>query len=90
MKVCTACDLYIVEDLRHVIMQCLSTEYLHTQMFCELNKISEGVKTLMRDNCAESFEWIMGKEMTNVDRDTMYTVWAVAGEFISKCTTKYV
>ena len=37
LKVCTACDLYIIEDLRHVIMQCPSTEHLRTHMFSHLS-----------------------------------------------------
>ena len=84
LKECTACDLYMIEKLRHVIMQCPSTEQLRTQMFCELNKINNELKTLLQDHCAESFEWILGKEMDVVDRDTMHAGWTISGDFISR------
>ena len=50
-------------------------------MFNTLKYISRYIGTIFRDNCAETFNCLIGKETKDLDRDTVHTVWSISGIF---------
>ena len=82
-RMCSNCDLYLVEDLYHIIMQCPSTEAYMNDMLKNIVDIDESIKSEFENNPSEVFGWLIGKNIPNVGRDIMYRVWLVSGEFIA-------
>ena len=50
-------------------------------MFDTLKNISRNIGTIFNDNCAETFNCLIGKETKYLDRDTMHTIWLISGIF---------
>ena len=50
-------------------------------MFDTLKNISRYIGTIFSDNCAETFNCLIGKETKDVDRDTMHTIKLISGIF---------
>ena len=46
-RACSLCDLYLVEDIFHITMQCPGTQHLRNEMFVEWD-LNEDVKKLWR------------------------------------------
>ena len=50
-------------------------------MFNTLKYISRYIGTIFSDNCAETFNCLIGKETKDLDRDTVHTIWSISGIF---------
>ena len=50
-------------------------------MFDILKNISRYIGTIFNDNCAETFNCLIGKETKDLDRDTMHTIWLISEIF---------
>ena len=50
-------------------------------MFDTLKNISRYIGTIFSDNCAETFNFLIGKETKDVDRDNMHTIKLISGIF---------
>ena len=50
-------------------------------MFNTLKYISRYIGTIFSDNCAETFNCLIGKETKDLDRDTVHTIWTISGIF---------
>ena len=50
-------------------------------MFDTLKNISRYIGTIFSDNCAETFNCLIGKETKDLDRDTMHTIWLIHMEY---------
>ena len=48
-------------------------------MFDTLKNISRYIGTIFNDNCAETFNCLIGKETKELD--TMHTIWLISGIF---------
>ena len=42
---------------------------------------SRYIGTIFSDNCAETFNCLIGKETKDLDRDTVHTIWSTSGKF---------
>ena len=50
-------------------------------MFNTLKYDSRYIGTIFSDNCAETFNCLIGKETKGLDRDTVHTIWSTSGKF---------
>ena len=83
-RICPYCDLYIVEDLYHVVMQCPGSETHMREMLDKITRINETIKSEFERNPNEVFAWLIGKDAPNIGREDMYKVWIISSEFIAK------
>ena len=78
-QLCDMCDMYQVEDVKHVILHCP----YHEQ---ERNELMENISLI----CPQIFQIdpdilniLLGKRVQGIDNDTMFDVWICAGKIIS-------
>ena len=72
-RVCTQCDLYAVEDINHVVMQCPGTQQLRDNMFTELDLTFDAGNVII-DNGQDSLIICLGKCPQDYNAETMETV----------------
>ena len=83
-RMCHECDFGIAETIHHLIMQCPVNEEIRNAMFYEINKIDDRFDERGMISPGDTFLWIMGKQIENVDADTMTRIWITAGHFITR------
>ena len=83
-KFCHRCDLAVVEDTFHLVMQCPFYEESIKTMYNELESrnVTEIDHLLMRNH--EVFYYLMGKHPDDVSFEIMTVVWAISARHISK------
>ena len=82
-KICHECNLGTLETIFHVIMQCPANEQNTTQMFNDIKAIDNDFDDRSRQAPGEVFYWIMGKNIPDIDVETMTNIWVTAGMHIS-------
>ena len=83
-KVCTACDLGIREDIKHLVMQCPHYEGSRTEMCDVLNAIDDPLVQEALNAPLEFFFVKMGNHPRNISFESMVKLWIVSGRYISQ------
>ena len=78
-RMCTNCDLGVVENMYHMIMQCPYTEDVRVSMYKEIEKGAVDFSTRMISNPPSAFAWLVGKTMEDMDIDTICRGLEIAG-----------
>ena len=81
-KACSDCDLFQVEDLFHVIMQCPGKDKLRRDMYLELTQVNDQLEEIFADKPQDVFGWLIGKPIESLDRYDMHNVWLISGKYI--------
>ena len=82
-KCCTRCDLSIVEDPKHIVMQCPYYEENRKEMFHDIRTLGyDEIDGVM--GTGDVFSILMGKHPENVPMVIMVKVWIISGKHISK------
>ena len=79
MKVCEGCDMFTTENMVHLLMQCPNTETKRLRMFERINEVYPHFDDKCREEPGEIAFWLLGKPINDVDIDTMFEIWKVAG-----------
>ena len=82
-KVCTACELGIREDIKHVVMQCPQYEGTRSEMCDVLKAINDPHVQEVLEEPLEFFPVIMGKHPANVPFESMFKIWMVSSQYIT-------
>ena len=78
-KMCSNCSMYVTEDLFHILMQCPHNEKSMKRTFFRIIDIDPCIKAAFEGSPNEVFNWMIGKEIPNVDRNLMHKVWMISG-----------
>ena len=70
---CMQCDLYAVEDINHVVMQCPGTQQLRDNMFTELDLTFDAGNVII-DNGQDGVIICLGKCPQDYNEETIETV----------------
>ena len=83
-KVCVRCDLSIIEDAKHVIMQCPFYENLRQDMYEEIEQLNcESITNALR-NAQDSLYFLLGKQPEGVSTENMINMCLISGQYITK------
>ena len=83
-KVCSRCDLGILESAKHFIMQCPFYEKDRSDMYDEINQIDgEWVKEIVSQS-QEVMYILLSKHPEEIVFSDMIRVWLISGKYISK------
>ena len=82
-KMCPNCDMFITEDLFHIIMQCPYNEVKISETLKRITDLGTDVKDAFKEKPEEVFNWLIGKSIPNIDTDTMQKIRIIAGTDIS-------
>ena len=79
MMVCEGCDMFTVESMSHLLMQCPSTTDKRNRMFGKINEVYPQFDANCMEEPGEVFNWLLGKPIPGVDIDLMYEIWKISG-----------
>ena len=78
------CDLGIIEDINHLLMQCPSYSEERMNLHQSLNMLETITATQIVNDPVNYFHNIMGKQPENVEFQDMIEIWLLTGEHIIK------
>ena len=81
-RVCTECDLNIIESIKHMVMECTSNEGLKADMLNEIAEYDRDFEQLCKDHPEQVFFWLMGKPISDLEPEIMNQIWIIAGYHI--------
>ena len=82
-KVCPFCEAGVVDDARHMIIQCANTQGEREEMFRRIHA-AIGVDNVFLDNRVDILAVLMGRVVEGMNNDNMFRVWVIAGQFIHR------
>ena len=82
-KICTACELGIKEDIKHIVMQCPEYEGTRSEMWDVLKAVNDPIVQEVLDEPLEYFYVIMGKHPVNVPMESMVKIWLISSHYIT-------
>ena len=74
--------MFVPEDIRHVVLQCLSVVLIRREMYQEIYKISPRLKDIIQENPSEILGWLLGGDIPGIEIDTMTSIWRISGSSI--------
>ena len=84
------CDLGIVEDIRHIIMQCPNKETEKSQLLETVKSIPDGSGQYMIEHTDDIFAVLMGANYGDIPIECMFNIWEISGIHIVKIFNKVV
>ena len=82
-RMCHGCDLGITETIHHLVMQYPVNEEEKNAMFNEILTFDDKFDERGMAMPGDSFLWLMGKQIKNLDVDTMTKIWIISGHYIT-------
>ena len=87
-RTCSLCDLYVVEDVYHITMQCPGTQQLQREMFNELESDAD-VQAILAINERHYLSLCLGMHPKDGIVEVMDRLWSISGKHIHRIY-KYV
>ena len=81
-RACPNCDMYLVENVFHVVMQCPMHATERRLMYTRLYEYDPLLENLVTDNPSEVFYWSIGGEIPDMCEEYMYGFWCITGQAI--------
>ena len=83
-KICTKCELGIIEDIRHIVMQCPYFNNETIQLYESLEQMDDDIASRVMRDAPNYFHIVMGKQPEYASFQTMVPIWLQTGDHISK------
>ena len=83
-KICTRCDLGIIEGIRHLLMQCPFFSSEMRKLYESLDQMDNDVASRVANDTQNYFHIIMDKHPKYATFQSMVDIWLLTGECISK------
>ena len=88
-RTCLNCDMYAIEDIRHIIMQCPSVDKIRREMCKGIYEINNGLERKFIEYPEEVFHWLLGRSIEGMNRDDMVNIWKTSGSHINSMYLQY-
>ena len=89
-KICTNCTLGIIEDIRHIVMQCPFFNNETVQLYESLEQMDDETASRVMRDAPNYFHIVMGKRPEYASFQTMIPIWLQTGEHISRLYRKVI
>ena len=83
-KVCSKCDNFAIEDAKHIILQCDSTQVIRTRLFERVIKMPDDIGRLILERSDDILATMMGRFCPGIETPDMFNFWKLSCEYISK------
>ena len=83
-KMCHRCDLGIVENARHLILQCPFYDLERASMFREIESTNDTWHSKVNNQGYDIMHILLGMQPDNTTFDEMIHIWLIAGSHISR------
>ena len=81
-RACPNCDMYLVENVFHMVMQCPMHASERRLMYTRLYEYDPLLENLVTDNPSKVFYWTIGGEIPDMCEEYMYGFWCITGQAI--------
>ena len=83
-KMCVRCELGITENARHLILQCPFYNAERTEMFNEIESVSDTWSDKISNQGYDILHILLGMQPDGISYDEMICIWLIAGSHISR------
>ena len=83
-RCCPLCDSSVPDDVKHLVLQCPSTEQRRIDMYAELRQCTVNLEARLNEIPEEILPILLGKCLTGYTTDQMEDIWIVAGSHIDR------
>ena len=83
-RICTKCELGILEDIKHLLMQCPYYTEERKQLQHSIQLIGTELSDRIINDPPNYFNTIMGKQPEDTDFQEMIAIWLMTGDHISR------
>ena len=87
-RVCDQCELFAIENVKHMLMQCPSMEDDRVQLSRKLYSIDPSIEERMKNEPQNVFTWMLGGYIEGMDIELMTRFWITSGYAINKMYRK--
>ena len=89
-RTCTNCEMYCLEDIHHIVMQCPYYQCDRNDMYDEINKNCPNVKVLLEGDSTNILYYLLGRKLTPICDEEMLFFWCISGNSISRMYRKAI
>ena len=79
---CDCCDISNVEDVRHLVRYCSSTQSMRDRMFIEVDRLVDGRGNYSHLSINDKFDVLLGSLIRGLDPPSMIDIWLTGASFI--------
>ena len=83
-RCCPLCDLSAPDDVKHLVLQCPSSERRRIDMFADLEQCTVRLEARINEIPEEILPILLGKCLIGYTFDQMEDLWIVAGSHIDR------
>ena len=83
-RVCSLCDLYEDDNVKHLVMQCPALQPERTAMFRDINVVENRCGKAILADGVNTLSILLGRPVDNLSQELMDEVWLLADKHISK------
>ena len=77
-------ELYALENIHHIVMQCPGFYNLMVQMYEEIEALNGGISLRFEEEPSQVFHWLLGYGIEGVDTSDLWMLWKTSGTFVTK------
>ena len=83
-RCCNRCDLSVVEDPWHIVMQCPFYGDYRNDMYSEFERLNDDAINEILNDPGDVYNVLMGKHPPNAHMEDMIKIWSISGKHICR------
>ena len=89
-KTCELCDLYVVENIFHLLMQCPGMHDEQEAMYDQIYRNAPEIRKIFTDEPSNVFFWLLGRNIPDISKNDHIALRRIAGRWIYRIYYKAV
>ena len=81
-RMCSECDMYVLENIYHLVMQCPMHENDRVTMYDALYDFDPSLRDRFSDSPEKVLYWLLGREIDGENDAYMIEFWRISGNAI--------
>ena len=81
-KFCPLCDLGVLDDVAHLVMQCPSLQDIRTVMLNEISTLNEGQGEMLLTSGVNILYMLLGKPPPDIPILNMLDLWLIVAKYV--------
>ena len=84
MRTCIECNMSVIENVEHIVMQCPSLDQSRRNMYDEILELANDLGTRLLEDPSQTMLLLMGKSDNRFDIEHLVMFWSISARHISK------
>ena len=81
-RMCSECDMYVLEDIFHIVMQCPIREMDRVKIYDDLYEYDPTLKDKFSVSPEKVLYWLLGRDIEDASEAYMLGFWCISGSVI--------